>query len=241
MWLIVNTNRYPQTSPAPPQCAFVSAVEVQADPVVNQAVVLDIVDTEVSREVSVEETSQPAIADADADNASSSRFMAETPSKSTYIGRFEDHAHSVIIPAINETLMEIANELASPTSNIVDVSMLNSATLFPSLQLSNQLFQVIDSMQQQMVIDGYSEQQIRLIVGTITITLSVGYLGWIIKGAYLMSGVFTARRLSSSFDPIAPISRHSASGRYDDDGNDDDAVDSLFEPDRRVSGSPVPA
>jgi hypothetical protein len=50
-----------------------------------------------------------------------------------------------------------------------------------------------------------------------------------------MSGVFSAKRLSRNFDPIAPITRHASKVRdHDDDkqerGTDDDTIESMFEP-----------
>jgi hypothetical protein len=62
-------------------------------------------------------------------------------------------------------------------------------------------------MLSQMEIDDTTEAQIRLVVGTITLTLGFGYLSWILKGTMLMGSALPLKQLSRNFDPIAPISR----------------------------------
>jgi hypothetical protein len=224
--------------PAAPPVAYPIS-DAPRVPVLDERIVEDIVVEAVElfvfeRDGDVEGDEQTTdIAEPQTANDASIVLRTDSESLPAYKGRFEDEDYAVIMPLFREKLEEITNELMLLPENVVDLSLVNTATMFPSLQLSAQLFQVIDAMQEQMVLDEFTAQQIRLIVGTITITLSVGYLGWVIKGAYLMSGVFSAKRLARNFDPIAPIAG-SAGAFYRDENKDDnhdlydDSVDSMF-------------
>lgn len=157
------------------------------------------------------------------------------PSKSGHHGQSFAGAGNVTVAnvaALPESVVStiadlVEEELLMAAESEWSDHAVTAAGMFPSLALATTLFDVLDEMQSQIVLDGYTEVELRLIVGTFSLSLSVGYLLWMLKGSLLMGGVFSVKNLTRNLDPLAVIASESPKRRLLT--VDEETVESFFD------------